>query len=239
MIAGLMSNRVDSLLVPIRLIIVTLLTLVTAPSSWAHGRVDESVDTIVEIVGTESIRELGRAGLRAKIEATLIQAGVNVNDPRVQSRINQALDDIFNRDMDATTLSFTSFTFSDSRDQNGRITSLDINSNIDIVTFEPSGASDQLKNHEEGHRQIFEEGTSMLHNTFTRMHDGDIGKPFSDKQVESQLQSGEDRIDNITNLAGSIYDRTTQNGTEGGSNQQEIAESSLTIAKLLSRGRLF
>jgi hypothetical protein len=186
--------------------------------------------TTVKPVGTDSIRDAKHKGVTDKLEEGVKQVGGDPKNKSTAKNIRDTVGDVFKLDLDAVTWTERTWNWTVTRRADNTVNLLTVTWKTLVVILLPANADAQLTNHETGHRQIEENLKDLAGARFGAEKAKIVDKVITNAEIEAILAPVAAKLMKIGDEAQSAYDSATQNGTQGGENQQAAATTAFNAA---------
>jgi hypothetical protein len=173
--------------------------------------VNATLDSRTRTVGDKSIRDDKKKDIKDEINAGLQDMGVDTTDNGVKQDVGKTLDDVEKKNLDAVTFVDLNETWKPAQVDNSHWV-VTVTCKYSVVTLLPSGASDTLKAHEAGHKQIAESTKEFAKTKFK----SEIDKASCDNaSIKAAFDSAQETVHAVFDAANKDYDDKTKNGTVG------------------------
>jgi hypothetical protein len=188
-----------------------------------------STETVTE--GKDSIRDKGKKAVRQAIDQGFKKLKTDTKDPDTDKALNDTVDEIFNHPFDAITITLSSQGI-DSIDKTATVWTVKGTFDISVVILLPKNASEQLTNHELGHKLIAEKTVE-----YAKKHIQELVEKAScdEDAIKAAWEKGAADALAVQEKANKDYDDKTNHGKDGGAAGQ-IPAATAAFAAAVAAG---
>lgn len=182
---------------------------------------------IVKPVGTSSIRNAKRKGVKAALNQGLTSLGLKPKDFRNQ--VGDTVDDVFALDLDAVTMIDRTWTELPQFRPDKTVRILTVTWTVVRVTLLPANATPAIESHEAGHRLIEDMLKDLAATRFKAASAQIVDQVKTEAEILAILTPVANTLMQIGDEAQDSYDSSTKNGTDG-SDQTQAATNAFNAA---------